>query len=240
MIFNHATSKQTLYRDAINFAGANTGTFTIDDFTLKANFAYDRVVALIQKNDTRWKWIDSNKSERDVCISDIEANREDYTMEITHLKVLRIRVKDSQGNWVTLKPIDDRDADDDLLNTYGNPEYYNKDGMSILPLPIPNYSMTDGLEVKVQTGPEYFESTDTDKEPGFNPLFHRLISMYAALDWLIDNATAKNPLTHKINRVKERILEAEFELGEHYSSRDVDDVPILKPKRRNLNTGLSL
>mgnify|MGYP001397701944 CR=1 FL=1 len=240
MIFNHLTSKQTLYADALYWSGANSATYLIDDFTRNANFAYDRVVSLIQKNDTRWKWSDSNNSTQDIATTDIVANQDNYTMEVEHLKILRVRMKKSDGSFITLIPIDRRQADDDLLNTYGDPKYYDKQGMSLKPLPIPNYSSTAGLEVEFQGGPNYFLVTDTTKEPGFNSLFHRLISLYASYDWLLENATAKNPMLHKILRVEKRIAEMEADLEDHYVNRDVDDAPTLRPKRVNRNNGLSL
>lgn len=240
MIFNHATSKQTLYEDALYWAGANKSTYTIDEFTRNANFGLDRAISLIKKNDKRWKWADNNNPNMDVGVTDLVATQDNYTLEVDMFEVTRLRVKGPDGNWITLKPIDNRDASDDLLNTYGTPEFYDKQGLSIIPLPIPNYSADEGFEIHFGGGPVYFETTDTDKEPGFNPLYHRLISLYAALDWLVDKSTVKNPLTHKINRVKERITEMEMELESHYQNRDEDDVPILKPKRSNRNVGLSL
>lgn len=240
MIFNHATSKQTLYEDALYWAGANKSTYTIDEFTRNANFALDRVISLIKKNDKRWKWSDSNNTDIDVGVTDMFANQDNYTLEVDFTEFTRIRMKDPNGNWITLKPIDNRDANDDLLNSYGIPEWYDKQGLSVFPLPIPNYSYDEGVEILFGGGPSYFATTDTTKEPGFNPLYHRLVSIYSAYDWLIDKATAKNPLTHKINRVEKRIAEMEMELELHYQDRDEDDVPILKPKTSNRNVGLSL
>lgn len=240
MIFNHATNKQTLYQDALYWSGANTSTYGIDDFTRNANFAMDRVVSLIKKNDTRWKWADNNNTDIDIGVSDIVANQDNYTLEVDFTEISRVRMKGADGVWITLKPIDRRDADDGLLSTYGNPEYYDKKGLSIFPLPIPNYSSVDGLEVEFQGGVNYFINSDTTKEPGFNPLYHRLVSIYSAYDWLVDKATINNPLTHKINRAKERIMELEAELENHYCNRDIDDVAILKPRVSNRNAGLSL
>lgn len=240
MIFNHVTNKQTLYQDALYWSGANSSTYTIDEFTRNANFSLDRIISLIKKNDKRWKWSDNNNLSIDIGWCDLEANVDNYTLEVDFFEVTRIRVKGPDGKWITLKSIDNRDASDDLLNSYGTPKYYDKQGLSVMPMPIPNYSMEDGFEITYGGGIAYFDVTDTTKEPGFNPLYHRLVSLYSAYDWLVDKATAKNPLTHKINRVKERIVEMENELETHYQNRDEDDVPILKPKTSNRNVGLML
>lgn len=230
MEFNDITNEQGLYQDALYLSGANSATFNIKDFTRLANFAQNRVTSKILKNDNRWKHSDSNNPDRDIATADLVANQPDYSMLVSHLKIKRVRMKDSNGNLVTLTPIDRRDLSDDTLNSYGTPEYYDKDGRSILPFPVPNYSSTgnSGIEIEFQRGPVYFISTDTTKKPGFATPYHRLVSLYCAQDWLLSHATRQNPLTHRINLVNNLIKELEFDLEDHYLNRDVDDAPKLK------------
>jgi hypothetical protein len=161
-------------------------------------------------------------------------------MDVSHLKIRRLRVKDKNGEYKTLKPIDRRDADDDLLNATGEPEFYDKDGMSIVLLPLNDYSATDGMELEFQRGAVYFLTTDTTKQPGFATPYHRLVSLYPAQDWLLANATRQNPLTHRINLVNAYIKELETDLEDHYLNRDTDEAPTLKFRRPYRNNGLRL
>lgn len=229
-----------LYQDALFWTGQNTGTFPIAEFTPLANQAQNRVVALIQENDSKWKWRDSNSGSRDIGVTDLVANQEDYTMEVYHMKIKEVRIKDKNGNWKTLIAKDRRELSDDQKNATGEPETYDKDGDSIIPNPLADYSSTGGMEVHYQAGPVYFLKTDTTKKPGFCSLFHRLVSMYASMDWLISNSTAKNPLSHKITRLEGAIFKMEQNLITHYLGRDEDEAPILRPKRTFRNNGLSL
>lgn len=242
MEFSNPTTEEGLYEDALWLTGSDSTTFDIKDFTRAANFALNRVTSKIFKNDNRWKHSDSNNPDRDIATSDLVANQEDYSMEVSHLKIKRVRMKDANGTLVTLKPVDRRDLSDDILNSTGTPQYYDKDGMSILPFPIPDYSTTgnSGIEIEFQSGPLFFVATDTTKQPGFASLFHRLISLYPAQDWLLSNATRQNPLTHRINLVNALIKELEADLESHYLNRDVDDAPTLKIKKSRKNYGLQL
>lgn len=230
MEFNDTINEQGLYQDALYLSGANSSTFDIKDFTRMANFAQNRVTSKIFKNDNRWKHSDSNNVERDIATTDLVANQPDYSILTSHLKIKRVRMKNSNGDLITLTPCDRRDMSDDILQSYGTPQYYDKDGMSILPFPIPDYSSTGktGIEVEYQRGPAYFVATDTVRMPGFASPFHKLVSLYCAQDWLLAHATRQNPLTHRINLVNSLIKELEFDLEDHYLNRDVDDAPRLK------------
>jgi len=240
MKINPTTTEDSLYKDTLYWTGANTATFTIEDFIRSANFAQDIVVSKIFKSNARWKFDDSNNSDRPIGVANLVANQDNYTIDVTHLKINRVRIKTDTGEWKTLTPIDRRDADDDLLNSTGTPEYYDKDGMSLTFYPMADYSYTGGVELEFQRGAVSFTITDTDTEPGFASQFHRLVSLYPAIDWLTSNSTAKNPLTHRINIVNTKIKEMESDLEEYFRNRDKDEAPTMRPKRIIRNNGLSL
>lgn len=240
MTLNDTTNEQGLYQDALYLTGANTATFTIKDFTRLANQAQNRVVSLIQENDRRWKWADSNNGTRDIGVTNIVSGQDNYTMEVYHLKIREIRVLNKNGEWKTLTSKDRRLMTDTEKNASGEPESYDVDGNSLMLYPTPDYSATSGLEIHYQGTPDDFEATDTTKEPGFCPLFHRLVSLYPSQDWLLANSTAQNPMTHKINNVENLINKMEYSLVEHYRSRDEDEAPKFYLKRTYRNNGLNL
>jgi hypothetical protein len=240
MEFNDVTNEQGLYQDALFWTGANTATFTIEDFVRLSNQAQNKAVALIQENDRKWKWSDSNSGTRDIGRTNLVANQDHYTLEVYHMKIKEIRIKDKNGNWKTISARDRRELSDDEKNSYGEPETYDKDGSTVSFSPIADYSASQGMEIHYQKGPVYFTKDDTTKQPGFCSLFHRLVSMYASMDWLISNSTAKNPMSHKINRLQDAITLMENGLITHYQNRDEDEAPILRPKRTIRNNGLSL
>lgn len=240
MEFNDTTNEQGLYQDALSLTGANSTTFTIEDFTRFANQSQSRAVSLIQENDRKWKWSDSNNGTRDIGLTNIISGQDNYTMEVYHLKIKEIRVLDKNGEWKTLKSKDRRLMTDTEKNASGEPDSYDLDGSSIMLYPTPDYSVSGGLEVHYQNEPEKFLKTDTTKKPGFCPLFHRLVSLYSSVDWLISNSTSQNPMSHKLNMVMDLIKRLELSLVEHYRSRDEDEAPKFYIKRKYRNNGLNL
>ena len=235
MILNDPTNEQGLYQDALFLTGATTSTFPFKDFIRLANEAQKKTVALIQENDRKWKWADSNNGKRDIGLTDVVYGQDNYTMEVYHMKIKEVRIKDPQGNWRTLVAKDRRFLTDSEKNSSGVPMSYDKDGDSIILTPTANYSTNDGLEIHYQQGPVLFTVDDDNKEPGFNSLFHRLISLYSSYDWLFSKATAVNPLEHKIKKVENEINDMENNLIEHYRGRDEDEVVVLQPKRSHIN-----
>lgn len=240
MEFNDTINEQGLYQDALYLTGANSTTFTIKDFTRFSNEAQNRAVSLIQENDRKWKWADSNNGTRDIGVTNIVSGQDNYTMEVYHLKIKEVRVLDKNGEWKTLTPKDRRLMTDTEKNASGNPVSYDVDGNSLMLYPTPDYSATAGLEIHYQGQPDKFNISDTTKKPGFCPLFHRLVSLYSSLDWLNGNSTAQNPMTHKINNVEILIDKMEYSLIEHYRSRDEDEAPKFFLKRKYRNNGLNL
>ena len=228
--FYNLTDKElSLYHDALYWAKANSTQLPVDpDFTRFANMALDTVDALIKKSDAVWEWDDSNNTDLPIATSDLVANQEDYSVPVTHAKILRVRVKDQGGSWVTLEPVDRRQVSDSELNDSGTPSKYDKIGNSIFPIPKSSYSSTGGIEVQFQRGASYFTTSDTTKTPGFAVQFHRLISLYAALDY-----TDRNSMDRQSIKIRERIKEMREDLMDYYATRDHDSNPSLRVRKED-------
>ena len=139
-----------LYSDArfwCGIANTDTTTYPLADFTRNANFALDRVSSLIMK------WDDTNNTDLPIATTSLVASQQDYGIAVGHLKVLKVRIKDQQGNWVSLDPINRRDlTDSQLTTTAGDPKRYDKVGNSLFLYPKPSYASSGGLEVQFQRG----------------------------------------------------------------------------------------
>lgn len=229
MIYNGETNNQDLYSDTrflIGVSSTDTTTFPLVDFTRSANFALDKVVSVIFRADNRWEFDDSNSTDLPIATASLVANQQDYGIAVTHLKILKVRVKDQQGEWVSLNPINRRDlTDSQLTATAGDPVNYDIIGNSIFVYPKPSYSSTGGLELQYQRGGSYFITTDTTKTPGFASQFHRLISLYAALDYC-----ETNTMSQRVTIIQNKITLLENELVVFYSSRDMDSKISLRPQ----------
>src|SRR3990167_1354149 len=235
----------SIVKDCYYWSGADSETYPVDpDLTRNANLALERVSMLIMRSDARWKWRDSNKTGLNFVLTNLVSGQEDYSIATTHLKIVGVRYKNAQGDYIRLIPRDRRDLSDSERNAdAGTPLTYDLDGFSVFLNPKPAaaaITTTDGLELEVQQGADLFLVTDTTKSPGFASQFHRLRSLYAALDY-----TETNDLESRSAKIRARIGNApdltqgirgsglEGELVDFYSSRDQDMKPNLSVQRED-------
>lgn len=226
--------------DARRLTKTNSTRFTTSDITDSANRALEHVTHLIREAQGRWQWDDSNNTDFAIAttnlVTTLGSEQQDYGLDSTNYRMERVEVKDSDGNWHKLAPIDEADIYDqsltDFLKTAGLPLYYDKVGNSLFLYPKPldtAVTATAGLKVFYERGPSYFTTSDTTKTPGFNPLFHRLLPLWCAYDYAFIN-NLKNA-----NSFRNEIVLMEQELKDYYSLRDRDERIKISAKRIKYN-----
>lgn len=198
-----------------------TSTSGVDDFpddilVAEANNALERVTSLIFQASGRWQWVDTNDNSLAIATTDLKTDQQDYSLEVTHLEVTRMEVKDQQGDWHKLIPIDQADVTDtsltDYLKTSSLPVYYDKIGKSVFLYPKPNYDQDDSLKLYFMRGPSYFVTTDTDKTPGFNLLYHDLIPLWISYNFAIANGKSNSQALMTEITTKEDALKEDYAL----------------------------
>lgn len=229
------TNNLDLYSDCLWLCGllsTDTTSYPIKDFTRNANFAGDRVATLIMRSDNTWEWDDTNNTDLPIGTTTLVAEQQDYSIAVTQLKILRVRVKDAQGNYQILDQVNRRDlTNSELTESSGLPRKYDVIGNSIMLYPKPkagSVTTTAGLELQFQRGFSYFIYTDTTKVPGFATPYHRLISLYCALDYCEANELDKRAI-----RCQNKINALEAELIEHYSRRERDVQPTISIQKED-------
>lgn len=236
MDFNNTTNKSGIIQDcefwcfASNYGAISGNTNNLLTFTSLANRALDSVVTAIFESDDRWEFDDTTYTDYPIATTDLNNSQKDYVLSVSHLKVTRVEVKDSNGNWSKLMPIDLVDiqvARDEFLSADGIPLYYDKLANSVFLYPAPNYDSAGGLRVYYQREPNYFLSTDTTKQAGFASILHRLISLKASYDYVV-----ANNLSDKITILRDEIAKKELELRKFYGRRNKDEVLVLQEKNR--------
>lgn len=230
MIFSDTTNKDGILQECEFWVfGSNYGSITsnatrLAEFTRLSNRALDRITTAILDSDTRWQWDDTNYTDFPIGMTNLADGQRDYTLEVSHLKILGVEAKDSSGNYYPLKPIDTRDMTDsgisptEFMSTKGLPQYYDLIANSVMIYPQPDVDVvtaTNGLKVRFQRGPSYYETTDTTKEAGFASIFHRLIPLYASFDY----ATA-NDMVNKATVINNEITKEEGKLKKFMTKRD--------------------
>jgi len=220
MQYNAGTN--SIVADVHYWAGTDAITYPILDITRNANQALSKVVELIMRSAGRWQFDDNNYDDLPLATTDLIANQTNFTLAVSQLKIARVRIKDENGKWRILRPIDRRDLSEHELNATGTPDKYDKLGASLMFYPLQNYYQPEGIEVQFERDADFFEVDDTTKEPGFASTFHRLISLYTALDY-----TEPNELEARSRKIQKRIEKMEAELEEFYADRDRDEQPFM-------------
>lgn len=199
-------------------------------FTRYINSGLNRVTSLILQADGRWEWDDNNNTDYPIATASLVADQKDYQLAVSHLKIIRVEVKDEDGNWHLINPIDQADVYDqsltDFLKTAGSPLYYDKVADSLFLYPSPDYSQAASLKLYFQRPPSYFETTDTDKVPGFNSLYHRLVALIASRDYALMKTLGSS------KSLVDLVIQGEQDLSDNYSLRNKDERIHLSTKRQ--------
>lgn len=214
MVFKDTATKTGLIEDCElllfgEYGKISGNTDLLYTFTNLLNRQYDKAITLIIENDGRWQADDTSYTTTMVNTTSIVSGQWAYGQDANHLKYLRIRVKDSAGTWHTLTATDLTDSeypDFGSASDTGLPTHYDKQGDLLMLYPTPNYSQNASLEVTVQRVPNYFAYDDTTKEAGIAPVFHRFLSLGAALDYAIVNSLqSKNDIATLFNDERTRM-----------------------------------
>lgn len=207
-------------------------------FTRYINEALNRIVNLILTADGRWQFDDTNNTDFPIATANLGTvvglEQQDYTFDVTMLRILRMEVMDNTGAWNLMTPLDETDVYDtsltDLLKTPGLPVYYDKQGSSIMLYPKPlgtSVTSTGGLKVWFQRPPNYFLTTDTVKVPGFNSMYHRLAATIASRDYSVFKGLSVAASLSNLVQI------GEDSLVENYALRNKDEHVKLSAKYYN-------
>jgi len=236
MQFNDVTLGSGIIQDIDDWVNTDDTSYPIAKKTKDINAWLDRVVSLILLADGRWQWDDSNYTDLPIGTGTLVDGQQDYNISgSTFLQILRVEIMDSNGNYNLLTPIDEHDITRQAMSEYhktaGLPTQYDKKGDSIFLYPAPSSSavtLAKGLKVSFQRAGSHFVVGDTTKEPGFNPLFHRILSFGPALDY-----ASKNEMINKIKIIQARLDRMEAGLIEAYTVRSKDEQIRIRLRKEN-------
>lgn len=239
MQFNSHSTNEDIVSD-INFwiTGSATGTtdYALVDKTRNVNIWFDKFVTLALKADNRWEWDDNNQTDLPIATQNLVSGQIDYTITAaTFLKLLKVELYQADGIALALMPVSYADKMSDAMTewqkTNGTPRYYDIIGSSIMLYPAPNYSYTAGLKVYFQRPPSHFTTSDTDKVPGFASIFHRYLSLGAALDYCLVN------MPNKARNLEQQILKMEADIIDFYSNRNRSEKPKMRLAQESYSAG---
>ncbi len=231
MDFNTST-ETSLIHDITFWTGADTASYPISHRTRNINEWYKGVNQLIWESDRSWQYDDSGYNTLPIAETDLVDSQTDYTKPSDAQRVMRVEVKDKDGNWRKLDYIDESDIYQNYDEVVGSekafPVVYDLMGQSILLGPAPDgdeVTTTSGLKVHVSRQIQGFSTDDTNTSPGFVEDFHRILSLGAAHDYLVKEDASQG----KINRIKGEINGYREAMRKFYGGRQMDKPARFEP-----------
>ena len=220
---------------------ADTNSYTAANLLITINQAYEEVVSKLLLADGRWQFDDNNFTTFPIATTTLANSQPDYTFDNSHLKILRVEIKDVNGNYYKLDPFDIDDlerlgganiATTEFYETDGRPLYYDKQGSSLVLYPAPDngvsVTLSAGLKIYFQRTADVFTSaqvTTGTKQPGFASSFHPLLAYKAALPYCIKFKP------ERVSGINAKVVDLEAGLEKFYSKRDRDEKPTMTMRR---------
>lgn len=228
------TDSSSLLADITFWTGADSSSYSVADRIRNINEWYRVANSWIWNATGVWEFDDRNYTTLPIATANLVNGQGDYELPSTTQKVLRVDVKDKQGNWRQLQPFDQSQIDgegyEEFEQTDGIPTFYDLMGFSLQLKPAPaggDVTTTSGLQVHVSRDIDTFSVSDTSREPGFHPGFHRIVSLGASLDYLIPN----DQDVQKTDRVRNEIQRYSKRLEKFYGARASEMTPRFIPNR---------
>ena len=189
MQFNSGTD--AIIADIDFLCDTDSNSYPVAAKTRNVNrWAYTAHVAQIEASH-RWQIDDSNLATLPHLTTTLIDSQKDYTLPSGYLRVERVEIKDANGDYKVLKPLDHRDIKDGYLTyeeTDGEPRYFDLVGNSLLLFPAPatnDVTLVEGLRVHILREIDIFATDDTTQQPSFPEPFHRICVYGAAYDYFL-------------------------------------------------------
>lgn len=176
-----------------NAQNATTASYPLLDMTVDINQALGDYSMLAISAEGRWQFDDTNQLDYPIIYADIVAGEQDYVFLQDQrgnqiLDIYKINLKTPTGVWTTITQrdiLDQEDRNKEDLTTTGIPTQFDLIANGIFLTVIPNYSMSQGIEVFINRTPSYFVSTDTTKKAGIPYQHHRYLALKPAYNYCV-------------------------------------------------------
>lgn len=233
MVFNDTTTKLGLCQEIDGLCDSTSTSYPVADKTRRVNSALEQVVGWLINADGGWDFDDSNYTDFPIGTYTMVASQGRYSFNDKFLQLMEVQVKNKDGDWVILRPIDQKEIEGDtplpqLYETDGMPIYYDKESEDTIRLyPAPSAAdttLSSGLKVKFKRTAHLFVAGDTTAEPGFASPYHVILAFMASLPYC---------MTYKKDRVamyEKKIMDLKKELLAHYGRREKDKRKIATTK----------
>ncbi len=191
----------------------------------RINNAYEEIIGDLISSDGTWQFDDSRYTNLPYGVTDLVEGQSQYTFDSSMLEIENVKVLQTSGYWMMLKPWDQTLTNmplENYLKVNSMPVWYDKEGNTITLLYPPSASvvtLSGGLKVQFKRTADVFTSaefTTGTAIPGFASPYHILLSLKAALPYAMSYKQSRvAPIQSEINRIHQELIM-------HYSTRERD------------------
>jgi len=213
---------------ARDLCDATTTSYIAATLLRRINEAYERVVGWILEADGTWQYDDTNYTDLPIGTQTMTASQSAYSFSDKFLEIDEVQIKNSAGDWIIIKPIDQKEYSDDTplaeaFGTAGTPICYDKvadDTIKLYPAPsAAGTTLASGLKIKFRRTASIFTSAEVTtgtKVPGFISSAHYILSYMAAIPYCMKYKKDRVALYEKrVEEYKQAIIRS-------YSRRERD------------------
>lgn len=227
------TAKPSIIEDIDFLLGTDSTQFPLADKLRLINAYYYDTVSDILEADGNWEFDDTNKTDFPIGTTTLVNGQLDYSLPTDIVKLIRVEVLDNAGIYQRVEEFDETQIETGLSqfeSTNGLPKYYRTIGNSIELYPKPatgSVTMTAGLKVYYQRTMTEFTNADASTSPGFDPRYHRILSIGPAYDFAYTNGLDFAP------RLEKKLEALRASLKSAYANRNKEVKVALTGKIRN-------
>ena len=200
MQFYNATTKDALCQEVDRLCDTSDSNYTRLDKTARINAALQTVVSWIITADGTFEFDDANQTDLPRATFTLQEGVANYNFSTEFLRILEIEVKDANGVFHRIKPLDPDQLGDMSWDEYfgvvngtaktGMPQYYDPSADGIVFDVAPTASavtLSAGGRITFQRKAVAFTAvatTATDStQPGFASPFHVILAYMAAIPY---------------------------------------------------------
>lgn len=245
MVFNDTTTKNGVIQQCEdwlfgnNYGAISGNTDLLKKFTNLFNRGLDKTRAVLLSVDGRFQDDDPNYTTSvPADTTTLSDGVSSYSLNRSHVIIEGFEVKDSNGDYYPLVPIDYRDirklhtTPTKFMETSGKPVFYDVSANVVTLFPAPataDVTLSAGLKVIYKREPKYATYTDTSTEVGVPRMFQDVPGLFACQEY-----AKQNSMTEKARELDAEIQKRTADLKKLVSERNNDEKLSLKPRKRNV------
>jgi len=223
MQFSDTSNNSGIVQEIDSLCDSDSTSYPLKDKTRRINNALEQVVGWLINADGSWQFDDTNYGDFPIGTFTLVNSQGKYSFNDKFLQIIDVQIKDINGKYRIIEPIDQKDEDPtfpfalplrERFSTDGFPRFYDKlssDTLELFPAPDNGITVTlsAGLRIYFKRTASLFsaDGTDTTAVPGFDSTFHVILSYMAAVPFCMSYKKDRVGLFQsEVVRLKDEIL----------------------------------